>query len=149
GGTGEGNGPGGGQVQLSCAAWCAQIYPPGRLRGKCIDDATHGVGRCYECGPAAPPGHGPICGTENNRFCCSRGESCCGGACVDPFSDAANCGGCGVYCRFGQTCCNGHCLAEADVCTGGQVFNASCQCVCPSGCLSDIPTIEGTAACAP
>lgn len=42
---------------------------------------------------------------------CGAGELCCSGTCVDPNSDAANCGGCGpaTACPAGTACCAGVC----------------------------------------
>jgi len=40
---------------------------------------------------------------------CEQGRSCCGGACIDTGSDAANCGACGQACGGGQICVFGAC----------------------------------------
>src|SRR5262249_49946260 len=80
-----------------CAAFCNSIYPPGPLRGRCTADAAHGTGLCYECGPAAPAGHGPVCGTAinpTNRFCCRADQVCVQNQCA---------------CPTGYTECNGQC----------------------------------------
>jgi hypothetical protein len=76
-------------------------------------------------------------------------------ACVDPASDEANCGGCGIVCATGQTCTSGVCLCPTgqSVCDGACVdrstdevncgacgwtcaVGATCgggSCACPSG----------------
>jgi hypothetical protein len=55
-----------------CAHWCDDNFPPGPARGDCKSQAAHFMGPCYQCGPAAPPGHGPFCG----QVCCAPGEVC-------------------------------------------------------------------------
>jgi hypothetical protein len=61
----------------ACAAFCAQVLA-GSAAGHCTADAAHHQGLCYQCGPAAPAGHPPICGTQ----CCQAGETCQSGVCV-------------------------------------------------------------------
>lgn len=61
-----------------CAHFCQDTFPPGPDRGNCISQAAHGAGPCFECGPAAPPGHGQICG----QVCCNANEICTDGQCV-------------------------------------------------------------------
>ena len=51
------------------------------------------------CGPKGSP---PPAG-------CAAGAIVCGGACVDPTDDAANCGGCGSACGAGASCLSGLC----------------------------------------
>jgi hypothetical protein len=40
---------------------------------------------------------------------CGVGRACCGGFCVDPARDPANCGACARGCAAGQTCAMGAC----------------------------------------
>lgn len=42
---------------------------------------------------------------------CTPPEVLCGGSCVDPASDNANCGRCGLACPAGQVCAGGTCNA--------------------------------------
>src|SRR5579864_462059 len=56
-----------------CAHFCDEAFPPGTERGKCKSDAAHGTGLCFECGPAAPGTHGPLCG----QYCCPPDWTCC------------------------------------------------------------------------
>ena len=52
-----------------CAHFC-QNLPPGPDRGKCVSDAAHGKGLCFDCGPAGS--NAGLCGT----VCCPDGKSC-------------------------------------------------------------------------
>jgi hypothetical protein len=49
---------------------------------------------------------------------CTSGRIACGGACVDPSNDPANCGGCAHSCR-GGACTNGMCPVTT-IAAGGQ-----------------------------
>jgi hypothetical protein len=44
---------------------------------------------------------------------CAEPRLACGGACVDPRSDGAHCGACGVVCPDGRSCRDGFCAAPA------------------------------------
>src|SRR5579859_5859980 len=44
-----------------CAHFCNAIFAPGSARGQCKDDAAHGTGLCFTCGPKAPAGSQAIC----------------------------------------------------------------------------------------
>jgi hypothetical protein len=59
----------------SCAHFCQQL-PPGKLRGKCVEDAAHGKGLCFACGPKGT--NAGLCGTH----CCPPGTVCRNGQCV-------------------------------------------------------------------
>ena len=43
---------------------------------------------------------------------CGAGLLACGGACVDPGQDPANCGACGTACAAGQVCDVGECATS-------------------------------------
>jgi hypothetical protein len=83
----------------ACAAFCHQLLQ-GSAAGHCTADAAHQQGLCYQCGPAAPAGHPPLCGTQ----CCQPGETCQSGVCVAPCTveGAMHCQGTGfVTCDHG------------------------------------------------
>ncbi len=131
-----------------CAHFCDAIYPPGPERGQCKSQAAHGYGICYQCGPAAPAGHGQVCGSGANRFCCRADQVCAGGACVCP-QGTEECGGqCVPLCGPGQrrnpqTC---QCEALPNACReGGACFDAA-YCGANSECVC-FTTVEGTPFC--
>src|SRR5437867_2037615 len=92
-----------------CAQFCTDNFPPGDLRGLCVSQAAMGTGPCFQCGPAAPAGHGVIC----NGVCCPAGQVCTNGHCA---------------CPAGTEQCGGACVP---VCPTGQVRGPNCTCVCP------------------
>src|SRR5688500_16655398 len=58
-----------------CASFCETVFRPGSARGQCINDAAHGKGLCFECGPASA-GEKVLCGTICcETVCCA--EVCC------------------------------------------------------------------------
>ncbi|HUB09239.1 MAG TPA: FG-GAP-like repeat-containing protein [Myxococcales bacterium] len=54
-------------------------------------------------------------GSPDSGFSCAANQIACGGSCVDPKSDPANCGACLKSCATGQACVAGTCTAT---CTG-------------------------------
>jgi hypothetical protein len=58
---------------------------------------------------------------------CGSAQRLCGGACVDPMSDRANCGACGTACAAGQFCVSGSCQTS---CPSGQTV-CGARCVDP------------------
>ncbi len=54
------------------------------------------------------------CVGQPNGTLCGPGlqHECCGGLCSDPFTDSANCLGCGLACPAGATC-NGQCVVSS------------------------------------
>jgi hypothetical protein len=154
----------------ACARFCNDTLPPGPARGRCISDAAHGQGLCYQCGPAAPAGHGDVCraGTAA-AVCCLPGAACCGNTvCADLNTDVNNCGSCGNVCtppaNARPICTDGGCDY---VCNPGYVdVNGTCYkvgtCSQPVECFNQVgfcggssdpmciclPTAEGTTDCA-
>lgn len=59
----------------SCAQFCQQLSP-GKLRGKCVEDAAHGKGLCFACGPKGT--NTGLCGST----CCPPGTTCKHGQCI-------------------------------------------------------------------
>ncbi|MBX7077639.1 MAG: hypothetical protein K1X88_00545 [Nannocystaceae bacterium] len=119
------NAPPGGCYQAPghCDAQGGCSYDPKPVNAMCEDgdgcslgDRCDGEGTCI-AGPPCPsdnPCAVGSCGTSGqcSFFPIGDGEACptgicCGGSCVDPTSDAGNCGGCGVVCPPPQQCSAG------------------------------------------
>lgn len=47
---------------------------------------------------------------DSCRPSCSVVQTCCAGTCRSTFSDAANCGGCGIRCGSGELCVGQRCM---------------------------------------
>lgn len=97
---------------------------------------------------------------------CPVGTAPCGGACVNPSTDASNCGSCGNVCGGTQTCVNGGCACPTPLlacgmacantmtdvancgacgaaCVAGQVCSGSCMCqagltACGTSCANTL-----------
>ncbi|MFO0631337.1 MAG: hypothetical protein U0168_00645 [Nannocystaceae bacterium] len=108
------------QAPGHCDAQGQCSYDPKPANARCEDgdgcslgDRCDGSGTCI-AGPPCPsdnPCAVGSCGTSGqcSFFPVADGDLCpagicCGGACVDPSSDASNCGGCGVVCTPPQQC---------------------------------------------
>jgi hypothetical protein len=65
---------------------------------------------CGGCGQVCPPYSAGLTGYCSGGTClCALPTKYCGGACVDPQSDAAHCGKCDNACAVGQLCSGGSC----------------------------------------
>ncbi len=76
-------------------------------------------------GPAADGGSSGV-----DAGLCSAPSRTCGGVCVSPATDVANCGDCGAVCTKSQTCADGRCVPSqvagcADVNLGGALGDAA------------------------
>ncbi len=64
-----------------------------------------------EASPSGPvEGDGEVT-VDAGTFVCTSSQLLCPGACIDPSTDANNCGACGVVCGDTETCQNGSCTA--------------------------------------
>jgi hypothetical protein len=102
--------------------------------GSCVDLSSD-ANNCGECGYTCPSGQDCVdakcnCPEDNipcGDSCCGSGLECteegcmepcdpgylrCNGACIDPSSDPANCGGCDFPCSL-PDCCGGQCTDVA------------------------------------
>ena len=79
--------------------------------GKCgYSDGCGGV--CNAAEGATCTG-GANCDANGKCTCPGIGQDLCGGQCIDVFSAATNCGGCGVICPTGVACVGGTCQCPA------------------------------------
>ena len=88
-----GNATGGPRV-LNSTGDCAQGCVP--AGGSCVVTDECCGGRCVSdaCAPACCARKGELCASDAE--CCNG--ACCDGLCVDPSTNAGNCGGCGLAC---------------------------------------------------
>lgn len=88
-----------------------------------------------------PPDSPPAADLGRSMPCGDGSRLACGAACVDPTSDAKNCGSCGHACGADQICSAGQCMAPPSTCPpGGCPRGSYCDLGsnrCVAGCLSD------------
>ena len=120
-----------------CDPGCPAPTPycgPGDFCVACLVDAHCPLGQaCARLGTASLCAHG--CSDDTR---CPTGQKCCGAACVDPLTDAANCGACGRACTPSGAA--GVCLAGAcqpGACDPGQ---ADCNHDGSDGCEARLAT---------
>ena len=102
------------------------------------------VARC--CTSADCTG-GKVCPGPGQACACPSGRIDCGGTCINPQTDEANCGSCGHVCETGRTCCAGdcvdtrtdpaHCGGCARDCVNGTCQNGACDCTI-AGALCEV-----------
>jgi hypothetical protein len=72
-----------------------------------------GCGKVNAIPQDAPPADAAL-----DAFACSAGSQvACAGSCVDPSSDNANCGGCGIACGSDTICIAGQCTDDRESCS--------------------------------
>ena len=85
---------------------------------------------------------------------CAAPKLSCGAACIDPMTDATNCGACGKSCPTGQLCMAGACACMTpNTMCGGNCIDTSkddqncgaCSMACPAG----LNCVMGACACPP
>ncbi|HKU38935.1 MAG TPA: hypothetical protein VJR89_12330, partial [Polyangiales bacterium] len=111
----------------ACASGCVDTLNDPANCGTC-GKACAATERCSQ-GKCVPPsavctpacGGGQVC--VNNACQCPENTLFCGGACVDPLTTPAHCGGCDAACSPGALCQAGQCA-----CPTGQM-TCSNQCV--------------------
>ena len=108
---------------FSCAGGC-QCPSGSELCG-----AT-GSERCFVTCPTGQTRNPTTCACE-----CPSSQELCNGACVTSCAGGQVLVNCVCQCPTGTTTCipTGGTAQCTTNCTGGQVFNGSCQCVCPAG----------------
>ncbi|HEY3807304.1 MAG TPA: hypothetical protein VGL61_32105 [Kofleriaceae bacterium] len=76
------------------------------------------VGLVVGCGKVnAVPEDAPPADASLDAFVCAAGSGLdCAGTCVDPTTDNANCGGCGIACGSGAECIAGQCTDDLESC---------------------------------
>lgn len=155
------------------ASACGCLCPAGALDcdGRCVDISSTSTD-CGACGRAclsdevcsdsacvpAPGACRPSCSAGQRcveGLCrCDEGTNC-SGECVDPATDAANCGECGYACPAGASCSDSRCacpVGQPDVCGGAciDVLSSDANCgrcgqACPVGgsCVAGACTCPG------
>ncbi len=99
------------------------------------DDATNGTGGAL---PTETEGQGE---TTVDPGSCPANLSWCGGACIDPATDTAHCGGCDRGCGSEQLCSQSACVdAPADCTAAGAA--------CPTGYFCDLGSQQCQLGCA-
>ncbi len=115
-----------------CAKCCTRhsvAQPNGARRCACKPGGAKAGNPSQCCSGRLSPGG--FCGA------CDPDRIECGGSCVDPQTDNANCGRCGVTCAASQRCEGGTCAGDPHQCDGT---------TCPTGCCdADGACRDGTA----
>jgi hypothetical protein len=146
----------------ACGASCGAAESC--ARGACLPDdcpgtACDALSVCYQGACTERSCVGVTC--EGGKQCsqgtcvCPTGRLTCSGACVDPLTDEAACGGCGRACGAAETCAQGACLPDEcpnqvcdplSVCYQGTCVEVACVGVaCPGGQVCR----GGSCGCAP
>jgi hypothetical protein len=104
--------------------------------GGCEEETDGGLDAGADAGFDA--GFTVSCGKIDGEGCpLDAGDGvCCEGACVDPQTDIADCGGCGRNCPVGASCSGGSCVASKVGCGDGGSCGPGLVCVGSQICLS-------------
>jgi hypothetical protein len=103
-------------IFLCCAGVCANATSDALNCGRCGNACA--AGEACMNGQCRPPptlqfnagGPDTVSGSGCKDSGCPENQICCSGLCVDPAASGANCGGCGLACRFdGALCFDGAC----------------------------------------
>jgi hypothetical protein len=120
-------------------------------------DSCIGGEQCINGACACPPGRDP-CPSVFVR-CCSLGQTCCDGSCVNTNTNKKHCGGCNKPCDRNELCQNGKCICPPGsiVCHGRccappflacplQVTNPTAEWHCCRGTepVIECPPLQGT-----
>jgi hypothetical protein len=115
---------------------CSEVVPPAPVDATPAADVVDGAVLDADASDGSPPDGSP-------SFCvsdavCESGRRCCASRCVDPMSNAAHCGACGVSCAAGDhaaaACEGGVCRARCDV------GYADCDGDRSNGCEAELAT---------
>jgi hypothetical protein len=127
-------------VLACCGLSCVDTFQDPAHCGNCATQCTAQEqcleGNCYRASCAgAANGDSCLVGTSNFG-------QCCGGECLNPFTNAGNCGACGRACAPGAVCDTQRCVEPATQNTsachlrdGGVTCPPDTQCVSTSFCL--------------
>lgn len=99
---------------------------------QCVHHLTNND-HCGACGITCPDGQ--QCENGACALGCPAGRLRCGSTCVDPRTDALNCGSCGVACA-GSACAEGQCGGGEPVCTGTGCSCTAEQTDCGGTCIN-------------
>jgi hypothetical protein len=101
--------PGGGPCSsVMCSGLTRFCNQSGHCVG-CLRDTDCAMGTYCKIISDAVASCTPGCQADNN---CAPAQKCCGNQCIDPLTDAKNCGGCGMACsgdHASATCAAGSC----------------------------------------
>ncbi len=103
-------------------AKCVQAKCP-KGQTDCKVDIQSDRAHCGKCGNVCLSGQ--VCSNNTCVVSCVKGQTNCGGSCVNIQNDRANCGKCANACKSGQVCSNAKCVVS---CPSGQT-NCGGSCV--------------------
>lgn len=114
----------------------------GRLGRQDAAAACREIGRKCERGDRCCGG--ASCRAERCR--CPRGEIACGGRCINPLTNGANCGQCGLRCASGA-CLHGTCTCEVSNNQCPNEVGSQCACGVVVASTSQAACVDRASAC--